>query len=65
MKHRSCASDQKALSEELAALSGDTVKSLKDRWRALWNSETAKTHKSRVTDTRDRLSTAGAYLRRS
>jgi Protein of unknown function (DUF2924) len=42
MKHRSYASDQKALSEELAALSEDTVKSLKVRWRALWNSEPPK-----------------------
>jgi hypothetical protein len=32
MKHRSYASDQKALSEELAALSEDAVKSLKVRW---------------------------------
>lgn len=42
MNHRSCATDQKGLCEELAALSGDTVKSLKVRWRALWNSEPPK-----------------------
>jgi Protein of unknown function (DUF2924) len=42
MNHRSCATDQKGLCEELAALCGDTVKSLRVRWRALWNSEPPK-----------------------